>query len=374
MQQARSDSVRAAKVVVLGLGGLALLYLIGAPLVHYAAIVAAGVLLGVALWSVACGIARRSGAPYRAALTLVLVFLVGSLVAFFAWTGPKVAAQLEQLQAAVTEGVARGREWLESTTFGLQALERVDALGERLSARGAEVIGSVGRSVASGLGVLADALIVVVLGVFFAATPRRYVEGLLSLAPPARRERLREVSRATAHTLRAWLAARLFLMFVIGSAFGIALALLGVPLAFPIGVLTGALAFIPFVGAILAVVPAVAVAFVQGPEQALYVLIVYLSIQLVETNVLDPLVESHAVQLPPAMVVLAQLVAVVHFGAIGVLISTPLLVVVVVVVRMLYLEDVLGEPPVEPRKRRSLAAWLRDLRGHGPRTEQAAPA
>lgn len=359
MPPARSDAVRAAKVVVLGLGGLALLFLVAAPLVHYAAIVAAGVLLGVALWSVACALARRAHMPYPAALALVLLFLAGTITAFVAWTGPRLVAQLDELRAAIEMGVERGREWLEQSPVGQRVLERLGALGERLTAGSAEVIGQVGRRVASGVGVLADALIVIVLGVFFAAAPRRYVAGLLLLAPPERRERLREVAAKTAHTLRAWLGARLFLMFVIGAAFGIALAILGVPLALPIGVLTGALAFIPFVGAVMALLPAVAVAFAQGPDLALQVVIVYLVIQLVETNVLDPLVESHAVKLPPALVVLAQLVAVVHFGAIGVLISTPLLVVVVVLVRMLYLEDVLGEPAPERPERKPILPWRR---------------
>jgi predicted PurR-regulated permease PerM len=360
----RADLAHGAKIIVLGLGAVAVLLLLAPPLVHYAAIVACGIILGVALWSVAGAIARRARVPYGLALGIVLVVLAAAIVGFVAWTGPRLAAQADELRAAVTEGVERGREWLGRTALGERVLERAGAMGEQLADRSSDVIGSVRRGVASGIGVLADALIVIVLGVFFAAAPGRYVGGLLLLAPRDRRARLREVAGATAHTLRSWLAARLFLMVVIGTAFGTALAILGLPLAVPIGVLTGALAFIPFVGAVLALLPAVAVAFAQSPEMALQVVLVYVGIQFVETNLLDPLVESRAVHLPPAMVVLAQLVAVVYFGAIGVLISTPLLVVVVVLVRMLYLEDVLGEEAKEraaPRKR--FFGWPR--RAHG---------
>lgn len=356
METARSDATQAAKIVVLGLGALALLFLLAAPLVHYVAIVACGVLLGVALWSLASVISRRAHLSYRASLALVLLGLAAGTALFVAWTGPRVAVQMDALETAVGEGVDRARTWLEDTALGRRIQQRIGAVAAPMAS---DVLGPLQRGVASGLGMLADALIVIVLGVFFAAAPGRYVHGLLLLAPRARRERLEEVLRAVAFTLRAWLGARLFLMVVIGTAFGIVLTILGVPLAGPIGVLTGALAFIPFVGAVLALVPAVAVAFVQGPDKALQVALVYLVIQLVETNLLDPLVESRAVQLPPAAVVLAQLVAVVYFGAIGVLISTPLLVVVVVAARMLYLEDTLGEPAPTPTERRPFLRWPR---------------
>ncbi len=348
-----------AKLIVLGIGGLALLYLLAAPLVHYAAVVACGVILGIALWSVAGALARRTPAPYPLALFIVVAGVIGAVVAFGWWTGPRLVAQLEELRGAVGEGVERAGEWLASTTLGRQALERVGGVDEQLSERSSDLMGSVRRGLESGIGMVTQTLIVIALGVFFAATPARYVDGMLLLAPKPRRARLREVARVTAETLRSWLAARLFLMVIVGTAFGVALALLGVPLALPIGVLTGALAFIPFVGALLALLPAVAVAFAQSPEMALHVVLVYLGIQLVESNLLDPLVESRAVHLPPALVVLAQLVSVVYFGAIGVLISTPLLVVVVVVVRMLYVQDVLGEPAPERRERAPLLQRLR---------------
>lgn len=355
----RGEIARGAKIIVLGLGLLGLVFVLGAPLVHYAAIVACGVILGLALWSVAGAVARRTPLSYPVALASVLVALVAATVAFGWWSGPLLVAQFDELRTAVGEGITRGREWLEGTSMGRRVAAEIGSIDERLAESSSELIGSLQRGVASGLGAAADALIVVVLGVFFASAPSRYVDGLLVLAPRARRARLREVVLATAGTLRSWLAARLFLMVVIGAAFGISLALLGLPLALPIGVLTGALAFIPFVGAVLALVPAVAVAFAQGPDMALKVLLVYLVIQAIETNVLDPIVESRAVRLPAALVVLAQIVAVVYFGPIGVLISTPLLVVVVVVVRMLYLEDVLGEPAPERAERKPLLQRLR---------------
>lgn len=357
--EAHEGPVRAAKIIVLGLGALALVYVLAAPLMRYAAVVACALLLGVALWSVASGLARRTRLPYGASLALVLLVLVGAIAGFVAWTGPRVADQFRELETAVGEGVDQARAWFEGSSVGREVQERVGALDEQISSRSGEMIGAAQRGVASGISLVADIVIVIFLGVFFAASPRRYVEGALLLAPRPRRARLREVIHGAVGTLRSWFVARLFLMVMLGIAFGGALAIMGVPLALPIGVLTGALAFIPFLGAILSLLPALAVAFLQGPDKALQVLVVYLVLQFIDTNIVEPVVESRAVRLPPALVVLAQLVSVVYFGAVGVLIATPLLVVVVVAVHMLYLEDVLGEPEKQRRERPHPLRWIR---------------
>ena len=355
----------AARTIVLGLGALALVYFLAEPLVQYAAVVACALLLAVAISSLAGALHRRTRLPYGASVAVVVLGALGGLAALIAWTGPQLVDQMSELDDAVRRGLASGRRWLAGSPFGQAVRDRLGDMPQQLEESSGQWLGSLGSGIARGLGILTDVLLVVVLAVFVALHPRRYLEGTLRLVPPERRDRLREVAVATVTTLRAWLAARLFLMVIIGTAFGTALAILGVPLALPIGVLTAALAFIPFIGAFLSLVPALAVAFLEGPDKALQVLLVYLVIQLIETNLLDPLIESRAVDLPPALVLLAQVVVVTYFGAIGVLIATPLLVVVVVAVRMLYLEDRLGETAKVPHRG---AGWLGFLRSHRHRT------
>ena len=346
MATERSAIQRAARTIVLGLGALLLLYHLAAPLAHYAAIVAAGLLLAVALSSPAGWLSKRTKLPYRAAVALVVTVLLGVIVAFFAWTGPLIATQVEDLDEAVRDGIERARAWLTTTPFGRGIGERIDEASGELGDP-SDMLGSVQRGLARGVSVIADIAIVIFVGLFVAFGPSQYFEGALHLVPPERRPRLREVGRSAIHTLRVWLGARLILMTAIGVTFGIGLAILGVPLALPLGVLAGMLAFIPYLGPVLTLIPAIAVAFVDGPDLALKVLALYAALQVVESNVLEPLVEARAVHLPPALVLLAQVLAVVWFGAIGVLIATPLLVVVVVAVRMLYVEDRLGDHTVE---------------------------
>lgn len=363
MASERSEVRGAARTVVLGAAGLVVAYLLLRPLVGYVSVVATGLLLAVALWALARTLARWTHIPYRAAVVGVILALLGLLTALIAWTGPLLAEQFAELEDAVRRGVTNARAWFEESAVGRDVMARAGPIVSALRGDGGagNMIGGVASGVFTALEVLTSAAVAILLGVFVAINPRLYATGALRLVPPARRARMLEVLTASISTLRTWLAARLLLMVIIGVAFGTALAILEVPLALPLGVLTGALAFIPYVGAALSALPALAVAFVEGPRKALEVLVVYLVIQFAESYLLDPLVEARAVRLAPALVLIAQVFAVVWFGPIGVLYATPMLVVLVVAVRMLYLEDHLGEPAPEPRPKKRLR-WPSSLR------------
>ncbi len=133
-------------------------------------------------------------------------------------------------------------------------------------------------------------------------------------------------------------------MAVNGILTALALWLLGVPLPFMLGLLTGLLNFIPNFGPILAGIPAVLLALSGGPNQAMYVVVLYVVIQNLEGFVLTPLVQRRTVSLPPAVIILSQVLLGVLAGTLGVLLATPLAASVLVLTRMLYVEDTLGEP------------------------------
>lgn len=113
------------------------------------------------------------------------------------------------------------------------------------------------------------------------------------------------------------------------------------PLA--LGLLAGLLDFIPFIGPIIEAVPVLLVAFTAGPQMVLWVALLYFAVQQVEGNVLVPLIQKRAVSLPPALTVVSAVGMGVLFGFAGMVFATPLLVAIMVVVRMVYLRDVLGE-------------------------------
>ncbi len=136
-------------------------------------------------------------------------------------------------------------------------------------------------------------------------------------------------------------------MLFIGLVTWIGLYFLGVPLALTLGLIAALLSFIPNFGPIISVFPALLVAFVDSPMKAVYVGILYLCIQMVESYLVTPFIERETVSLPPALTMIFQLTLVVTLGFAGLVLATPLLAVLLVVVQMVYVQDVLGDRDVE---------------------------
>jgi predicted PurR-regulated permease PerM len=132
-------------------------------------------------------------------------------------------------------------------------------------------------------------------------------------------------------------------MAFVGIVTGIGLALLGMPMALTFGILAGLLDFVPNFGPLLAALPVVLLALVQSPTQALWVVLLYVGVQTLEAYLISPLVERRTASVEPAAIIGSQLLAAVLLGGPGVVLATPIAAVTLVLVRMLYLEDVLGE-------------------------------
>ena len=93
----------------------------------------------------------------------------------------------------------------------------------------------------------------------------------------------------------------------------------------------------------MSAVPAILLAFIDSPISALYVLILFIVVQLIESNLVTPLIERRTVELPPVLTIVAQLALTILFGAVGLILATPILAVVMVLVQTLYIQDVLGD-------------------------------
>jgi predicted PurR-regulated permease PerM len=132
-------------------------------------------------------------------------------------------------------------------------------------------------------------------------------------------------------------------MVLIGGLTALGLALIGVPLAITLGLVAGALNFVPYVGPLLSFVPAALIALLQGPHVVVWVLVLYVLVQVVESYLVTPLVQQRAVHLPPALIITAQVVLGLVFGGVGLLVATPLTAAAVIVVQLVYVEDALHE-------------------------------
>ena len=197
--------------------------------------------------------------------------------------------------------------------------------------------------VTSTFAALGGLLLVLFLAIYVAADPDTYHDGMMHLFPHKARRRAGEVLTAMATALRKWLVTQLIAMLAIGAVTTVVLLLLGVPAAFPLGILAGLLEFIPTVGPIISAVPAIAMGFAVSPEKALWVALAYVGIQFLENHILVPILMKEGVDLPPALTIFAQALMALVFGFLGLLVAVPMLAALKVAVTMLYVQDVVGD-------------------------------
>jgi len=183
----------------------------------------------------------------------------------------------------------------------------------------------------------------VVIGIFLAFQPELYRQGFLKLFPKNQRNRLSEVLDELGFTLWWWLMGQLVTMASVGTFIGIGLAALGVPLAGTLGLIAAILAFIPSLGPLISVIPALMLGLTISPMMGLWVCLLYLGVQVLEANVITPLVQLKAISLPPAFVLGSELLVGLLLGGAGLAFATPLAAAILVLVNMLYIQDVLHE-------------------------------
>ncbi len=332
-----------------------------------------GVLFGLAVSAGVDQLQRRLHIPRGLGAFIVVFGFLAILGGFFAWSGPTLAAQSQELKTKLPQVLDDVDDWIARNGNGViggifmgggstaETPDSVAAAGATAQAQVVEdsgapptmksrilsQLGGVTRYLfpflSSTVAVMAGVLLVIFLAIYVAVSPRVYHTGLMHLFPHDVRERVGEVLSAIAVVLRKWLVAQLIAMVVIGVATTVVLLLLDVPAALPLGVLAGLLEFVPTVGPILSAVPGIAMGFVISPEKALWVAVAYWGIQFIENQLLIPILMSETVDIPPALTILAQALMAVLFGFLGLLVAVPLLAASMVAVKMLYVEGVVGD-------------------------------
>jgi predicted PurR-regulated permease PerM len=385
----RSRDVARAAALALGVYWLARLIWIANPLFLTAFL---GILFGLA---VSKGVDRLSflRIPRGARAGLIVLTFIGALVGFGASVAPTLREQGGELQQKIPESIDRLEQWVAKKRGGplgmflpsrgdsvplapaaspappgtqvpanpaagiasgttQTATQPTDSAATTLRQRLGQQFGSVTRYLFpflhSTFAAFAGLLLIIFMAIYIAADPDMYHRGMISLFPKRHRQRAGEIFSAIADVLRKWLVTQLIAMVAIGSVTTIVLLVLRVKAAFALGVLAGLLEFVPTVGPILSAVPAIAMAFLDSPDKALYVALAYVGIQFIENHLLIPLLMKGGMDLPPALTILAQALMALLFGFIGLMCAVPLLAATMVAVKMLYLERVIGEKPFGP--------------------------
>ncbi len=300
------------------------------------------VLIAVGLRAATRGLKRLTGVPEARGLVIVVLVFLGIFGGALWFFGTVIADQVDEIAQQAPAGLRILAERLQAHPYGRYALAQARDLG---SAGATGWVGSVltvvMRSLSRGL---AYALLTFFVAIYLAVQPERYRRLCLRLIPAPYRGPAERLFAQTANILERWLLGQLVVMATIGVLSGIGLWALGIEAAPALGLVGGLLTFIPFVGAVLAAVPATLVALTQGPTYALSVIGMYVGVHFVEGNFITPLVQAEASSLPPVLSLLSIVAFSIVFGPFAVPLAAPLTLFLMVAVEVLYIERGLGEP------------------------------
>lgn len=277
-----------------------------------------------------------------AALGLTVLIALGIL-----FMGPRIFGQVGSVIDQLPAALAGFEALLRQYSWGQFLLDRVP---DGASRPNWNILGTLGGTLSTVIGVLANLVILFSMSIFLAIDPGLYRRGLLHLVPQDRRHRAAEILDALAWGLWRWMLGQGIAMAAVGIMSGVGLWLIGVPLALPLGVIAGLTDVIPYIGPWLGAAPAVLLALAQGPSEAIYAAILFLGVQQIESHVLVPIIQKRETALPPVLTILAVVVFGVLFGFMGILLGTPLLLVITILVRMIYVEDVLDDWSAQGRE------------------------
>lgn len=301
-----------------------------------------GILWGVALSGLARLIAGHLSVPYWVSLTFSLLLLLATVLLLGWQIGPKVVSGLQELQEMIPKGLQELKSQVQNVGLLHEASERLSKVSSELV--NAETFSRIAGIFSTTLGIITAVLFILLIGIYFAVSPELYQRGVEQLVTPRWRGYAREVLQELGHVVRWWLLGRLAALGVVGILTWIGLTLLGIPSAATLAFAAAVLSFIPNLGPILSVVPAALVGWSLSPSMALWVILLYLAIQFVESYLITPLIQQSNLQIPPVLLLSMQFLMSLMFGILGLLAAAPLTVVVLVLVRMLYIRKVLDAP------------------------------
>lgn len=275
------------------------------------------------------------------AITVVLPPLLEQISTLVSQTIPSAT---KQLQEELKPDVLTARyPFLQGLLQNVDLQTTFNQISSQVVERVATFSSQIFPFVGSVLSTFLSILIIIFLSLYFIADPKTHSDGMIRLFPKTYRPRANEIMVELFHAIRHYLKAQLVLMLLIGISTGIMLAILGVPLYSALGTITGLFSFVPNFGPIIALIPILAVAIINTPDKILLIVLVFYILQFVQSQIITPLLLGQGVNLPPAVILLSQIIAGIFFGFLGLLLAVPLAAIIVTLIREVYIKDILGD-------------------------------
>ncbi|WP_299823602.1 AI-2E family transporter [uncultured Pontibacter sp.] len=308
---------------------------------YFFLLVFAGILLAVLFSGIAEWLQKKVNLKHGIALLLAVLIFFGTLVGAFILIAPTVGEQVQEMEQTIPTSMDKVQNWLGSFGVGQKIMDEVPEDMNEMLPETKSIFSKVTSAFSTTISILADIAIVIITAIFLASNPKLYTVGFSKLFAARHRTRVLEVLDKCYTTLKLWLLAMLMAMTVIGASTAIGYTLVGLPLAFALAFIAFLFAFVPNIGPWIAALPALLVGLTVSPQMALYAMLVYGAIQMVESYVVTPLIFQKTVDLPPALLLFFQVLLGILEGAIGLLLAAPILAVLLIVINELYVKDVL---------------------------------
>ncbi|MEB3339603.1 AI-2E family transporter [Okeania sp.] len=286
--------------------------------------------------------------PFAVLISVSLFILL--IITFFWVIVPPLTEQFQQLMTMVPQGINRLNDWLNILKDKLpnqfrEQLPNID-INEfipQLQPIFNQLINNAGAFVGNTFGIFLSLLLTLVLSIMMLANPIAYRQGFIKLFPSFYRQRVNLILDNCEIALGGWIIGSLFNMSVIALLSFIGLSILKIPLASAQAVLAGLLTLIPHIGQTISVIPPIAIALLDSPVKSALVLIIYILIQQIETNILYPYLIARKVSLLPAITLIAQVFFAKYFGFSGLLLALPLTIICEVWMKELLITDILDK-------------------------------
>ena len=328
--------VAAATLIVVAIVGLCWL---AVELNRFFMLVFAAVVLAAVFDAIASWICRWSKLPRGYGLAISVIGMIVLFASSFALFGSQLASEFDTIRETVPDAIGGVEGFLDRYGLGDKVRALAEGGGEDIS----RLLSQAGGYALAATSGLADFVLVIVGAIFIAGNPGVYRRGLLMLMPSRAEPVVAAALDDASGGLRGWMVGQAVSSLVVAAFTWAGLALLGVPAAGGLAIIAGLLDIIPMVGPVIAGVPAVLLAFTVSPITALWTLLLFLGIQQLQGNFLQPMIQKHAVDVPPAVLLFAVLAAGLVFGFLGVLLAAPLTIVIYVFVQRIYVRAILGK-------------------------------
>ena len=277
-------------------------------------------------------------------LTILLVYAVffASVLAFTFIVVPGAIAQAERITTSLPPLLADARIWaadLRPGALSTSVTALIDAAGEIVTPAppDPDAVVKAGLTVAEVAVSVATVLAIVYFWLVEHARLQRY---LLAFVPGERRAGARDAWNEIETRLGLWVRGELTLMAAMGAATGVAYTVLGVPSALLLALIAALSEAIPIIGPFLGAIPAILVAATVSPELALIVAGVYVVLQILEGNVLVPMVMRNTVGISPLLVLLSLLVGATVGGFVGAFLAVPVVASIEIAIAHLQAREV----------------------------------